>query len=417
MSFRKRNVAISNKAEASAKPTSATPKPQLPGVKPSSIDGRPVTSTGTATLDGLLAGHGGLALGCSLLIEESGSTDYAGALLKFYAAEGILQGHHIHVLGLPEAWGRELPGAVGDSDKSSKTSSRSSANGEKMKIAWRYESLGQFGATPAGPRETPTTPSATTNVDAQKAGPTGPSTTQYSHTFDLSKRLAHPPSTSLTFHSFSPPNSGSPFASLLTDLTTSLSTHSQTPHRLILPSLFTPLLYPPQTQHPHVILPFLRQLRSLLAAHPLTIITTLPLTLSPRTAGLTRWIEILHDGVIELTPFPHSADTLFTNTSSKSSSTHPAGEEPPQGLLKIHKLPLLTDRASGVRNAEAGGDGGGGADDWAFSLTRRRLIVRAWRLGPVEDDADGEGAGAPADETSQDQKKAGGKAKKEGMEF
>ena len=48
-----------------------------------------VTSTGTASLDGLLGGHSGLALGNSLLIEESGTTDFAGALLKYYAAEGI----------------------------------------------------------------------------------------------------------------------------------------------------------------------------------------------------------------------------------------------------------------------------------------------------------------------------------------
>lgn len=148
MSFRKRNVALSSTGEAASKVAQVPAKAQLPGVKPSSIDGRPVTSTGTATLDGLLAGHGGLALGCSLLVEENGTTDYAGALLKFYAAEGILQGHPVHVLGLPEQWGRELPGAVSDVDKKD----RSGARDEKMKIAWRYESLGPFGASTAGSR-------------------------------------------------------------------------------------------------------------------------------------------------------------------------------------------------------------------------------------------------------------------------
>jgi elongator complex protein 4 len=147
MSFRKRNVALSSTADTPSKTSQSPVKAQLPGVKPSSIDGRPVTSTGTATLDGLLAGHGGLALGCSLLIEENGTTDYAGALLKFYAAEGILQGHHVHVLGLPEQWGRELPGAVSESEKD-----KSGVKNEKMKIAWRYESLGQFGASSVGSR-------------------------------------------------------------------------------------------------------------------------------------------------------------------------------------------------------------------------------------------------------------------------
>lgn len=116
-----------------------------PGVRPSPLDGRSVTSTGTASLDGLLAGHGGLTLGCSLLIEEDGTTDYAGALIKCFAAEGLLQGHHVHVIGLPEPWGRELPGALNDADKHGKPAEV----GNKMKIAWRYEGLGQFGQNTA----------------------------------------------------------------------------------------------------------------------------------------------------------------------------------------------------------------------------------------------------------------------------
>ena len=102
-------TALSTHENATA---SASQKVQLPGVRPSTIDGRAVTSTGTSSFDDLLAGHGGLAVGCSLLIEENGTTDYAGALLKFYAAEGLLQGHHVHVVALPEQWGRELPGNV-----------------------------------------------------------------------------------------------------------------------------------------------------------------------------------------------------------------------------------------------------------------------------------------------------------------
>ena len=143
MSFRKRNIgisSISNSDLPSAAPV--VPKTVLPGVRPSPLDGRFVTSTGTSALDSLLAGHGGLALGCSLLIGESGTTDYAGALLKFYVAEGLLQGHHVHVVGLPEQWGRELPGVVDEKGKN-----KSGDEGDKMKIAWRYENLGQFGST------------------------------------------------------------------------------------------------------------------------------------------------------------------------------------------------------------------------------------------------------------------------------
>lgn len=60
-----------------------------------------------------------------------------------------MQGHHIHVLGMNEAWGRELPGL--SEGKDSKSESSRSGSGDRMKIAWRYERLGEFGA-PAGAR-------------------------------------------------------------------------------------------------------------------------------------------------------------------------------------------------------------------------------------------------------------------------
>jgi elongator complex protein 4 len=140
MSFRRRNIGLSSGSPRNLDASLKVPAVLLPGVRPSPLDGRPTTSTGTSTLDGLLAGHAGLAIGTSLIVEESGTTDYAGALLRFYAAEGLVQGHHVHVVGLPEQWGRNLPGLTGSAQTVA-----SSATQDKMKIAWRYESLGQFG--------------------------------------------------------------------------------------------------------------------------------------------------------------------------------------------------------------------------------------------------------------------------------
>lgn len=147
MAFRKRNIALSrvsaseDASNTPSAPTIAAPVHVTPGVRPSPIDGRPTTSTGTPSLDGILAGHAGLPLGNSLVIEESGTTDYAGALLRFYAAEGVVQGHKVHVVGTGEVWGRELPGiSEGKDDKRREGKERA----EKMKIAWRYEGLGQF---------------------------------------------------------------------------------------------------------------------------------------------------------------------------------------------------------------------------------------------------------------------------------
>jgi elongator complex protein 4 len=144
MSFRKRNTVINTSSSAPAAPSQ--PKPEnvsLPGVRPSPLDGRATTSTGTASLDTLLAGHCGLPLGTSLLVGEHGTTDFAGVLLRYYTAEGLVQGHQVHTLGMNEGWRAELPGLSTDTKSSTKAESPS---GDKMKIAWRYESLGSVGA-------------------------------------------------------------------------------------------------------------------------------------------------------------------------------------------------------------------------------------------------------------------------------
>lgn len=142
MSFRRRNIVVAGGG------VEAKEKAQGPGVRPSPLDGRLTTSTGTRSLDSLLAGHAGLVLGTSLLVEESGTTDFGGALLRYYASEGIIQGHHVHVLGMNEAWGRELPGLSADGSATRPEEKR--ASDEKMKIAWRYERLGEFGAGARG---------------------------------------------------------------------------------------------------------------------------------------------------------------------------------------------------------------------------------------------------------------------------
>ena len=150
MSFRKRNIGLSPGIARGATPNApgaqlpSQPRPQpVPGIRPSPVDGRQTTSTGTLTLDNILAGHAGLPLGSSLLIEENGTTDFAGALLRYYAAEGIVQEQRIHVVGFTEQWGGTLPGLIGPAEAADEKPRRGKE--EKMKIAWRYERLGQFG--------------------------------------------------------------------------------------------------------------------------------------------------------------------------------------------------------------------------------------------------------------------------------
>ncbi|RYP74816.1 hypothetical protein DL771_002737 [Monosporascus sp. 5C6A] len=370
MSFRKKNVVLSTSAVSQAAAPKAENVP-IPGVRPSPHDSRPTTSTGTASLDNLLAGHAGLPLGTSLLIGEHGTTDFASVLLRYYAAEGLVQGHQVHVLGLYEGWKGELPGLSTDA----KTSSKSEAlAGEKMKIAWRYETMG-------APR---------TRDVPQRQGPNGTaSTSTFCHSFDLTKRLApgdikgqisfHPSMSSPSLSTL-PNDTASPFRTFIRDLASKLAnSQPATIHRVIVPGMLSPTGYAGPSSQPEEVLQFLHALRALLRQHPtqLTALITLPLTLFPRSTGLTRWMEILSDGVLELVPLQSNSVHAPPPTSSKSDSKS-SSEEQVQGLLKVHTLPVFDEKGGGSSEAHAA------REDQSFSLSRSRgLVIKPFSLPPV----------------------------------
>ncbi|KAL2853606.1 Elongator complex protein 4 [Aspergillus pseudodeflectus] len=375
MSFRKRNIGVSSGVDrtlvqnSSIQPRTATQSPPpTPGVRPSPDDGRPTTSTGSPSLDNLLAGHGGLAIGKLLLLEENGTTDFAGALLRYYAAEGVVQDQKVHVIGMPEQWGRSLPGLIGPAEKADEKSDRRKS--ERMKIAWRYERLGEFGAGVAGARA----PAGGTGDQVPSTDSSQATQPAFCHAFDLTKRLTHPSIGNMTYIPIRPSNEPL-LVSIQKKLEAAIaSSPPNTVHRIVIPSFLNPTLYPPEVSQPENVLPFLHSLRALMSqpASRITAMITLPLSLFPRSSGLVRWMEILSDGVIELCPFPHSADALST---SGAATSH---EEPPQGMLKTHRLPVLHER-------------GGGSDqnigqDWAFTLSRRKFEIKPFSLPPAEGD-------------------------------
>jgi elongator complex protein 4 len=107
---------------------------------------------------------------------------------------------------------------------------------------------------------------------------------------------------------------------------------------------------------------------------------TLPLELFPRDTGLIRWIELLSDGVIELTPFPHLIDSSPSTTARSGAAT--AQEDQPQGMVKIHRLPVFHEKGGG------GGAASGLGEDLAFTVSRRKFAIKAFSLPPVEGDTD-----------------------------
>ncbi|KAJ4351547.1 Elongator subunit elp4 [Didymosphaeria variabile] len=374
MAFRKRNVALARppaESPASETPSSPASNPiataPAPGTRPSPIDGRPTTSTGTPSLDSILAGHAGLSLGNSLLIGESGTTDYAGALLRFYAAEGVVQGHKVHVVGMGEVWGRELPGIAEEKDKRKEGKERA----EKMKIAWRYEGLGAHGSSRERGSPFPSTGDAAADEAAV-----------FCHTFDLARRLTLPVGSAIDYVPI-PRTSSSPFTEILRTLQKHIArSPPDSIHRLVIPSLLSPALYPPTASHPAVILPFLHGLRALLRKYStrLTAIMTLPLTLYPRSSGVVRWMEILSDGVFELSPFPYSHHESLATSAGTTKD-----EERPQGMFAVHKLPVFHERGGG-------GSTEGLGEELAFTLSRRKFVVAKFSLPPLEGDTEAQEA-------------------------
>ena len=201
----------------------------------------------------------------------------------------------------------------------------------------------------------------------------------FCHDFDLKKRLITSQS---RIHdlpiSCNLPNA-QPFAQALQRVSEELKRNpSSTICRIVIPSLLLPTAYPPWASSPQHVLCFLHALRALLRRYPsrLSVMVSLPLPLYQRQSGLTRWIELLCDGVIELAPFSQHFDSVSVPVSSSGAATQ---EEKSQGIIKVHRLSVVHER---------GGEGPKGTradDNLAFTLTRKRFHIQPFRLPPIRD--------------------------------
>jgi elongator complex protein 4 len=148
---------------------------------------------------------------------------------------------------------------------------------------------------------------------------------------------------------------------------------------LVLPSLLSPNMYPPGCSQPTEVLQFLHAVRALLRQYSrqLTAMITLSESLFPRGSGLTRWIELLCDGVIELVPsaaVPGAAPARMDGKDGKDAKDADMG----QGFTVIHTLPVFHEK------------GGGGAEtthsreNLTFSLSASKGIVfKPFSLPPL----------------------------------
>lgn len=169
----------------------------------------------------------------------------------------------------------------------------------------------------------------------------------------------------------------SPLRQFIGDLTAKTANSPQdVVHRVVIPGFLSPTAYAGSSCQPQEVLQFLHALRALLRQHAtrLTALITVPVTLYPRSAGLTRWVEILSDGVLELIPLQSNA----IHAPPPASKSESKSEEQMQGLLKVHSLPIFHEKGGGSSESYISGE------DQAFSLSRSKgLVIRPFSLPPV----------------------------------
>lgn len=313
--------------------------------------------------------HLGLPLGTSLLIEETGTTDFASVLLRNFAAQGVIHNRieknslycHVVVVGAPPSWAKDLPGEYKGSSKDQKKNkiaqdstkiSVSNMAEKDLKIAWRY------GINGDKPKESDLSSSSVNE--------------HYITQFDITQRLVPGPSAQdMTFVPIS-----ASFATTIAQITHVVNVHSKQNQvvRIVLAGFLNPSLYSPQCSSPTYILPFFLSLRALLAKYSnVVLVASLPLDLYPRESLLTHAFESLVDGVVHLQPFnPDMAalvERAYKNEPSKIQ----------QGLVNIIKVPVLSERGlMMVRNGE-----------YAFRNGKKKFEIEEWGI-PVEEEAEPE---------------------------
>ncbi|CCE86080.1 Piso0_005729 [Millerozyma farinosa CBS 7064] len=346
------------------------------GVMPSLVTSEPTVSTGCSDLDKVLL-HKGLPIGKSILVEETGSTDFASVLVKCFASQGIIHNRisgdqkqsHVIVLGLPHSWANELPGLYKGSTKEQKKAkiesneskisvdnladSTSARNENNMKIAWRY-GLSKNNET-----------SKVTEEENNK---------NYQHQFDITSRLI--PSPSQHEISFVPVSNVHNFSVIIAQLDEIIRRQiKQSPSiriRIAIPNFLTPLLYHPSCSSPTFIFPFISSLRTLLRnySNNLVLMTSISSDLYPSESLIGACLLSLFDSVVKLQPFNEEMTQLI----EKAYKSEPSKIQ--HGLLHVLKIPTLSDRGMMmVRQSE-----------YAFKNGRKKFEIEEWSI-PVEDDA------------------------------
>lgn len=208
----------------------------------------------------------------------------------------------------------------------------------------------------------------------------------FCHSFDLTKKLA---STSIKGVVFGTPASNpmslsfeakeAPFELFIKNLQTRLQASDPTSvHRVVVPSLLSPTLYTSEACQPAHVLQFLHSLRALLRRYhgQLTALITLPVSLFPRNNGMTRWIEIISDGILEMIPLPPKLGAVPPPSNAASKL-----QDQSQGILRLHSLPVFHEKGGGAA------ENNHFRDDLSFHMSSTKgLVIQPYVLPPLEEE-------------------------------
>ena len=243
-------------------------------------------------------------------------------------------------------------------------------------MAWRTQAL----ALPVGkPKPSPCSLQSHSRADAVelplRAKSSGPDAV-FCHSYDMGKRLeirdikgqlhSVPALTSLSLLR-DRQSSQSPFKVFLKEIRSRLQVLGPySIHRICIPNLLSPTLYDASMCNPTEALQFLHGLRSLLRQYPTraTAMLTLPTSLYPRTSAFGRWMELLSDGVLELSPFHED------RVGADSTDTV-------QGLLHFHRLPVYSEKGGGSDKTQS-------HESLSFRLSNSSgLVIKPFSLPPI----------------------------------
>ena len=343
-----------------------------PGVKPSSVlSNISCISTGTKDIDTILV-HGGLPTNTSLLIEEDGSTDFSGVLIKKFVAEGIVQNrrtgkliNHCIVIGMDSTFGNELPDVYAGNRKERKKKlvkeqegklSVSNINaGNELKIAWRYRK---------------DIADATSNMNTAIRELDESKYPEYNHQFDLTTSIRpSPDSSEITYIPLDN------YENVLDSVKRTVERELKNGDKMIriaVPYMLNPMIYGCDDLIDFdSVAAFIFNLRRIINSHEgrLSMVASMSSELYEDTVLLSKLEELLFDGIIRLVPFPHELNVLMEKVYKTQR------EKIKQGYVDIYRVPIVSSMGLMEKRLK----------EYSFKNSKTNFHVEQWSI-PVEEE-------------------------------